>query len=132
MKEFELQIVTPDGLIFDGNAERLTVRADDGDVEILAGHVDYVASLGTGTARLVSDGKERAAAASGGFITVSGGKVKLVAVTFEFAEEIDVERARRARERALEMRREAKTEREIALAEARLKRAMSRISAAGK
>ena len=43
MREYKLQIVTPDGLKFDGMAESLLVRTDDGDVQILAGHVDYMA-----------------------------------------------------------------------------------------
>ena len=48
MKEFHLEIVTPDGLIFDEQVESLLARTDDGDVEFLAGHIDYMASLGTG------------------------------------------------------------------------------------
>ena len=51
MKEFKLQIVTPDGIEYDGMAESVLVRTDDGDVQILAGHVNYMASLGTGRAK---------------------------------------------------------------------------------
>ena len=52
MKSFNLKIVTPDGLCFDSEVESLLVRTDDGDVEFLAGHIDYMASLGTGRARI--------------------------------------------------------------------------------
>ena len=132
MREYKLQIVTPDGLKFDGMAESLLVRTDDGDVQILAGHVDYMASLGTGRAKMVTGGKEKLAACSGGFVTCSGGEVKLVAVTFEFADEIDLERAKRAKERAEEMIRNATSDRELVMAKARLRRAISRIGTASK
>ena len=132
MNEFKLEIVTPDGMEFDGMAESLLVRTDDGDVQILAGHVDYMASLGTGRAKVTVGGKERLAACSGGFVTVSRSEVKLVAVTFEFADEIDVERAKRARERAEAELKDAKDERAMTLAKARLRRAISRIGVAGK
>ena len=132
MREYKLQIVTPDGVKFDGLAESLLVRTDDGDVQILAGHVDYMASVGTGRAKITVGGKDRLAACSGGFLTCSGGEVKLVAVTFEYADEIDLERAKRAKERAEELIRVAKGDRELVLAKARLRRAISRIDTASK
>lgn len=130
MKEFLLKVVTPDGLEFEGMAESLLVRTDDGDVQILAGHVDYMASIGTGRAKIVAGGVERIASCSGGFVTCSASEVKLVAVTFEFADEIDLERARRAKERAEEQLRIATDNREITMAKARLRRAMNRIDIA--
>lgn len=130
MREFDLEIVTPDGVEFSGKAESVIVRTDDGDVQILAGHVDYMASLGTGKVKLIAGGTERIAAASGGFITVSGGEVKLVAITFEFSDDIDLSRAKRAKERAEEQIRNAQNDKELVLAKAKLKRAISRISAA--
>lgn len=131
MREYKLEIVTPDGLEFEGMAESLLIRTDDGDVQILAGHVDYMASLGTGRAKIIVGGKERIAACSGGFVTCSGGEVKLVATTFEFSDEIDVERARRAKERAEEELKNARSDKEYLLAKARMSRAVSRIDAAG-
>ena len=100
MKSFNLKIVTPDGLFFDDEVESVLVRTDDGDVEFLAGHIDYMASLGTGRARIKVDGKDRFASVSGGFVTVKGGEVKLVAITFEFRENIDLARAKAALDEA--------------------------------
>ena len=130
MKEFHLEIVTPDGLAFDENVESLTVRTDDGDVEFLAGHIDYMASLGTGKARIKKDGSERLASVSGGFVSVSGGSVKLVAITFEFQEDIDLERAVAAKEKATEILAGAQDAAMIDLAQAKLQRALNRISVA--
>ncbi len=130
MKEFHLEIVTPDGLVFDDKVESLLVRTDDGDVEFLAGHIDYMASLGTGKARLKIGGTDRFASVSGGFVTVSGGEVKLVAITFEFAENIDLERAKAAKEKATELLSSAKDAATIDLAKAKLQRALNRINVA--
>ncbi len=130
MREFDLEIVTPDGLAFRGKAESLLLRTDDGDVQILAGHVDYMASVGTGRVKVITGGTERQAAASGGFVTVSGGAVRLVAVTFEFKENIDLERAKRAREKAEELIKNATDDKALLIARAKLTRAASRISVA--
>ena len=131
MKPFHLQIVTPDGLCYDGNAESLLVRTDDGDVEILAGHTDLLAAVGIGRVRIKADGKDRYASAAGGFLTVARGEVKLVAITFEFSDEIDVKRANAAKEAAEAAIAKANGERDERLAKAKLARAMNRINVAG-
>ncbi len=128
MKSFHLTIATPDGVKFDGEAEALTVRTTTGDVQILAGHTDYLAALGAGTAKVTAGGETRRAAANGGFLTVKAGEVSLVSTTFEYADEIDLDRAKRALERAQTKLREAKDGREIDLAKARIARAMTRIN----
>ena len=130
MRSFHLEIVTPDGAAFDGEAESLLVRTDNGDVEILASHTDYIASVGTGRARIIADGKERLASSSGGFLTVESGNVRLVAITFEFADEIDLDRARRAKEAAEATIAAAKDDKSVELAKAKLQRALSRINVA--
>jgi F-type H+-transporting ATPase subunit epsilon len=131
MRQFPLEIVTPDGVMWKGDAESLLVRTHDGDVEILAGHADYIASVATGRARIITGGAERFASTAGGFLSVTREGVKLVAITFEFAENIDLDRAKQARERAEEAISRAKDDRDIALAKAKLKRAISRINIAG-
>ena len=130
MRSFPLEIVTPDGLAWEGEAESLLIRTTDGDVEILAGHTDFVATLSIGRARILKDGKNEYASVQGGFITVAGGDVKVVATTFELAQNIDTERARRAKEKAEAEKAKAKSSRDFALAEARLKRALNRINVA--
>lgn len=130
MRKFPIEIVTPDGLIYSGEIESVLVRTGDGDVEIMAAHADYMAALGTGRARILTDGNHRYAACSGGFITVSGGKVKLVAVTFEFADEIDTKRAEASRDAAEARISTEKDERALARAKAKLARALNRISVA--
>ena len=93
MTPFQLKIVTPDGLIYDGEAEKLVVRTTGGDVCILARHLDYVAPLGMGMAIVEQNGKRRMAACIGGMLSVKSGDVTLVPTTFEWAENIDLKRA---------------------------------------
>lgn len=130
MKEFHLQIVTPDGSVFDGMAESLTARSEMGDVEILAGHADLFASLAIGRARIKADGKTLVGSAAGGFISVDREGVKLVATTFEFKDEIDLNRAKSAKEKAEERLKNAKSIADIDLAKAKLARAINRINVA--
>ena len=132
MRQFHLKIATPDGLVFDGDAEGILVRTDSGDVEILAGHEDYFATVGTGRAKLTVDGVSKDAASSGGFISVMGGEVKLVCTTFEFAENIDLQRAKAAKARAEEAIKSTTDDKALMLQKAKLARAISRISVAEK
>lgn len=131
MTSFHLKIVTPDGLIFDGEAQELIVRTTGGDVAILARHMDYVAALGMGRCTVVSNDQRHAAACIGGMLRVSGGEVTLVPTTFEWAEKIDVQRAEASAQRADKILHDQNaSDTDIKLAEARLHRALVRKSVA--
>ena len=130
MTPFKLKIVTPDGLIYDGEAEKLIVRTTSGDYCLMARHINYVAGLGMGMATLVADGKTRYAACIGGMVTMQENKATLVASTFEWAEDIDLERAKNSQKKAEAVlaNQASISAQEIALAEARLKRSLVRQS----
>ena len=131
MTPFPLKIVTPDGLIFDGQAEEVVVRTTSGDLGILAGHINCVAPLGMGRATISMDGKRRYAACIGGMVSVVGGAVTLVATTFEWAENIDAERAEASQARAEKiLQKKDASNTEVQLAQARLHRALVRKSVA--
>ena len=133
MATYHLQIVTPDRLVYDGQAERIILRTVGGDTCILARHIDYAAPLGTGEAKVVfENGTERTAACSGGLLSVANGEVRVMATTFEWADEIDLERAVHAQEEAEKKLASLKKEDgDFAVAEAKLKRAMTRIHVKG-
>ena len=131
MKNFALKIVTPDGLLFDGQAEELIIRTVTGDMGILAGHTDCVAPLGMGLATVVVEGEKRYGACIGGMVSVLNGEVKLVPTTFEWAEKIDLDRAKASGEQAREILADkSATGTDLCLAEAKLKRALIRQSVA--
>ena len=121
MKNFALKIVTPDGLLFDGQAEQLIVRTVTGDMGILAGHTDCVAPLGMGLATVVIEGEKRYGACIGGMVSVLNAEVKLVPTTFEWAEEIDAARAAASETRAKAVLADkTSSDTDLRLAEARL------------
>ena len=129
MRSFPLTIVTPDGMVFDGVAEELSVRTTTGDMGILAGHISCVAPLGMGRAMVLVDGQRRYAACIGGMVSIVDGKVNLVPTTFEWADQIDMDRAEKAMQRArsvLDNKTASNTD--VKLAEARLRRALVRRS----
>ena len=130
MSTFHLKISTPDGLKFDGEVERIRVRMIDGDVSLLAHHTDYVSAVGAGEAALVTaDGQTRRAACIGGMLSMINNEASLIATTFEWAEDIDLDRAKHAKEAAEARIAQAKNDaREQTLAAAKLQRALVRIS----
>ena len=131
MTSFPLKIVTPDGLIYDGQAEEVVVRTTTGDIGILAGHINCVAPLGMGRATIIIDGRKRYAACIGGMLSVVGGEVTLVPTTFEWADKIDADRAEASYQRAQHVLHDkSASETEVRLAEARLRRALVRKSVA--
>ncbi len=134
MKTFPLKIGTPDGLLFDGEAERIICRAITGDLAILAGHVNFCTALGMGKAEVVlPDGQRRTAACIGGMLSVMDGTCRVLATTWEWQDDIDIDRAREAKSRAEEiLAKGGLTDQEYAAAEAKLRRSLVRIGVSGR
>ena len=130
MSTFPLQIVTPEGLKLDTQAEALHLRTSEGYVSIRAKHTDYIATLDIGIVTVTLEGQERKAACGGGFLTVAKGEVRLVATSFEYAEDIDTARAKAAQKRAEDRIAAAKESGEIDLAKVKLARALNRLKVA--
>ena len=134
MATFRLQVVSMDGLLYDGEVQRIKLRTIHGDLAILARHMNYVTAIGMGTATVVlEDGTERKAACIGGMLTMMNNLCRVIPTTWEWGDEIDLERAQEAKKRAEERLADSNLE-EIARvnAEAKLYRALVRINSAGK
>lgn len=129
MKTFPLRIGTPDGLLFEGDVERIVCRSITGDLAILAGHCNFCTALGMGEAHLVlEDGTRKEAACIGGMLSMLDGTCHLLATTWEWKEDIDQKRAKEAKRRAEEMiAKGGLTEKEYKLAQAKLQRALVRL-----
>ncbi len=131
-KTFKLEVVTPKEVVYSEEVERLIVRTTDGDLGVLPGHTHLVTGLQVGVIRITKDRTELRMAISGGFIEITPTSVALLTDTAEKDFEIDVERAYRAKEKALEQIRANKNEEDILLAEISLRRAVARLKAVGK
>ena len=130
MTPFKLEIITPEKKFFDGETEQIIVRTTVGDVGILNGHEPYCAALGIGQMRIMIDGEFRHAATSGGIIKVSREKTVVLVDSCEWADEIDVDRAEQAKDTAEARIKSAQSDKQIKMAEYKLKRALNRINAA--
>jgi F-type H+-transporting ATPase subunit epsilon len=134
MTLFNLKIITPTDIFFDGKTENIIVRTTVGDKGILARHEPYVAALPIGKMQVMIDGKFRAAAISTGTVRVEeSGEVVVLVQSCEWSDEIDVSRAEIAKEKAEKSISDVKASQvEHEIAEFKLKRALNRIHTAGK
>ena len=97
---FELEVTTPERLLIRENVSEAQIPAKNGYIGVLPGHAPLLSELGTGFMYYVAGGRRRYFALHGGFVEVLPDRVRVLANIGERAEEIDVERARKARERA--------------------------------
>ena len=134
MATFPLKIMTPDGVAFDGAVTSVSCRTINGQLQLLARHIDICTALGMGEAHIkLEDGTVRRAACMGGMLSMLGDECHLLATTFEWADAIDKERAERSKARAEAILAQKNVDtRELELAEARLKRALVRSSVASR
>jgi F-type H+-transporting ATPase subunit epsilon len=132
MKTIKVSVVTPDGPVYEADVEMVSAKAQSGELGILPGHIPMVAPLQIGAVRLKKGGRTELVAVSGGFLEVRPDQVTILAQAAEKAEDIDVERAKAAKERA-ERRLQSKEEDiDFKRAELALQRAINRLNVAGK
>ncbi|AOZ95199.1 F-type H+-transporting ATPase subunit epsilon [Butyrivibrio hungatei DSM 14810] len=134
MSSYHLQVVSLDGLEFEGDVQKIMLRTIDGDVEILARHTNYCTAIGMGTAKVtMDDGQERKAACIGGMLSVMNGEVRVLPTTWEWSEDIDLDRAIAAKLKAEQTLNDKAIDKEARIrAEAKLYRALVRIGSSGK
>lgn len=127
-KPFKLEIVSPQKVIFKGEVVSFTVPGIIGSFQILYNHAPIIAELGIGLVKFTKpDGEEKKFATSGGFVEVKENNVVMIAETIEAIEEIDLNRAEAAKERALKRIKERKPGTDLIKAEQALQRALNRI-----
>lgn len=128
-----LEVVTPTRLVVSQEVDLATAPGEDGEFGVMANHAPLLASLKIGEMRITDDGNTIRMAVSGGFCEVSSNKMTVLAEAAERAEEIDVDRALRAKERAEKRLQEAaagRAEIDQARAMAALQRALVRLKVA--
>ena len=125
----QVELVSPERILFSGEADMVICRTvGEGDIAFLTGHAPFLGALAIHSTRIKQpDGTEFAAAVHGGFVHVRDNTVIILSDVAELASQIDVERARRAKEAAEQKAREV----DDAEAHAALQRAIVRIDVAG-
>ena len=138
METFRLHFMASEHMVYDGEAESVSLMTTEGSIGILAHHSNLVMAVVPGVVEYVPAGETaREAGLSGkqtvvvsdGLLKVENNEVMLLVDTAERPEDIDEARAKRAEEQAREALRRANSNRDVALASAELSRAMSRIKA---
>ena len=124
---FHLRIVTPDRSFFSEDVERVIVRGSEGDLAVLKGRAPIITPLEIGKIRILQNGVERIAAVVDGYISVIDDETTIVTEAAEWPDEINVERAKAAKERAERRLKERKENIDIDRAELALKRAINRL-----
>ena len=131
---FYLKIISANRVFYSGRCRSLIVPEYDGQKEILAHHEDMVIAIDDGEMRFQPEGSENweYAVVGMGFVEIVNNRVTLLVETAERPEEIDVARAREAKERAEEQLRQKQSMQEYYMSKASLARAMTRLSATNK
>ncbi|MBU8905891.1 F0F1 ATP synthase subunit epsilon [Desertibacillus haloalkaliphilus] len=128
MATMNVNVVTPDGKVFEGDVEMVSARAQSGELGILPRHIPMVAPLTIGAVRLKDGSNIQLVAVNGGFIEVRPDQVTILAESAELPSDIDVARARAAKERAERRLQQAKQDEiDYKRAELALKRAINRL-----
>jgi F-type H+-transporting ATPase subunit epsilon len=124
---FNLEVATPERLVFLEAATEAQIPCKDGYIGVLPGHAPLLSELGIGYASYVAGGRKFYFALHGGFVEVLPDKVRLLAETLEKAEEIDVKRAEAALRRSQEQLANPHVEVDPALALTAMFRAQARL-----
>ncbi len=133
MAQIHLEVVTPAGAILSDDVDIVTAPGVGGEFGVLANHAPFLSTIKTGTLSYKQDKQTKYLMVSGGFSEVSNNKITFLVESAEYGNDIDVDRAMRAKERAEKRLAQAQSQSDKlnrVRAEAALQRAIARIRAA--
>lgn len=125
-KNFDLRIITPDRIFYEGEASMVEFNTTEGEIGVLKGHIPMTVIVKPGVLTIYGE-ETKEAALHAGFVEILQDKVTIMAEIIEWPNEIDLERAEEARERARQRISEKSSETDILRAETALQRAIARI-----
>jgi F-type H+-transporting ATPase subunit epsilon len=126
-KAFELKIITPDRIFYEGTAEMVEFNTTEGEIGVYKNHIPMTVIVSPGILTITEEEEKKEAALHAGFAEILPNKITIMAEIIEWPAEIDEERAEQAKERAMERLQNKTTETDIARAETALQRAIARI-----
>ena len=128
---FDVRIITPDRVFCEGEASMIEFNTTEGEIGVYKNHIPLTVVLKPGIVTITEDGGKREAAVHAGFAEILGDKVTLLAEVAEWPEEIDINRAKAAEERARRRISEKAPGIDVARAELALMRSLTRQSLVG-
>ena len=128
----QLDVITPAKIIYSGEVNELLVQTEQGQIGILPNHIGLFTKVVAGELVIKKDKKDDVLAVAGGFLDVHNNKVTLLTDYAIRAEEIEVARAEEAKKKAEKMLSEQKDKKDLAFAEAQLRRSLLELHIAGK
>jgi F-type H+-transporting ATPase subunit epsilon len=132
-KTFTLEIVTPKKVAYSADVASFSAPGVVGGFQVLRSHAPLLSNIAIGEVKIVDvQGKELRYATTGGFVEVHDNKVIMLAETAERSDEIDINRAQAARDRAQKRLGEKKVETDVERARLALHRALNRLKVSGK
>ena len=129
---FQLEIVTPEKMVVNEQAEEAQIPGKQGYLGILPGHAPLITELAVGEITYRSGGATHYLAVAWGFAEILPDKVTILAETAQRPQEINVKRAQESKQRAEERLKSGKTEVDYTRAEDALQRAETRLQVAGR
>jgi F-type H+-transporting ATPase subunit epsilon len=97
----QVELVSPERILWSGEADMVVARTTDGDIAFLTGHAPFIGALGIGAVTIEEPGgAQTKIAVHGGFVEVSHNKVTILSDVAELAGDIDIARAQAAKEAA--------------------------------
>lgn len=127
MKKFALEMLTPERSFYEGEAESITVRALDGETELLAGHMPVVIGLKPAMIKINTGDETKICANGEGFCMVEGNVVYIMCQTLEWPEEIEYERVNKAIEEHTQLIKKASNSADYRLSKMTIERALARL-----
>ncbi|MBD5545679.1 MAG: ATP synthase F1 subunit epsilon [Lachnospiraceae bacterium] len=125
-KNFDLRIITPDRIFYEGEASMVEFNTTEGEIGVLRGHIPMTVIVKPGVLTIYGE-ETKEAALHAGFVEILQDKVTIMAEIIEWPNEIDLTRAEEAKERARQRISEKSSETDILRAETALQRAIARI-----
>ena len=130
MSQLNIDVVTPKGIKFSGEAISCTAPGWGGEFQILKDHASMVTQLNIGSLSFEVDGKRKTMATSGGYLEIQKNNISIIAETAEWADKIQVDRAHEAEQRARERLKGHGGDIDVDRAKLALARALNRIRVA--
>lgn len=125
---FKLKIITPDRIFYEGEASMVEFNTTEGEIGVLKGHIPLTVVISPGILTITEEDGVKEAALHAGFAEILQESVVIMAEIIEWPEEIDLDRAKSAKDRAEERIRTKTPETDVARAETALMRALARIN----